>query len=144
MRGLMMDTPLTIGSIAEHVEQYHGGREIVSVTVDDPAHRTTWRECMARARRVANAVAGLGVKPGENVATLAWNDHRHLEIYYGLSGAGMICHTINPRLFAEQIVFIINHAEDRWIFIDAMFVPLIEKLADSVRTFDASPDAESA
>ncbi len=128
MRGLMMDTPLTIGSIARHVELYHGEREIVSVTADAPPVRTCWRDCMRRARRVANAMQTLGAKPGDTVATLAWNDHRHLEIYYGLSGAGYVCHTINPRLFAEQIVFIVNHAADRWIFIDSMFVPLIEKL----------------
>jgi len=129
MRGLMMNTQLTIGSIAKHVEQYHGGREIMSVTFDNPAHRYTWRECMQRARRVANAVSALGIEQGDRIGTLAWNDYRHLEIYYGLSGAGFVCHTINPRLFADQLVFIINHAEDRWLFVDAMFMPLIEKLA---------------
>lgn len=137
MRGLMMDTPLTIGSIAEHVELYHGDREIVSVTVDVPLHRTNWRDCMARARRVANAMTALGAQPGDTVGTLAWNDHRHVEVYYGLSGAGFVCHTINPRLFAEQIIFIVNHAEDRWVFVDAMFVPLIEKLAPHLTGVEA-------
>ena len=132
MHGLMMDTQLTIGSIARHVEQYHGGREIVSVTIDNPSHRYTWRDCMRRARRVANAVTALGAKPGDRVGTLAWNDYRHLEIYYGVSGAGYVCHTVNPRLFPEQLVFIINHAEDRWLFVDAMFMPLIEKLAPAL------------
>ena len=130
MQGLMMDRPLLISSIAEHAARYHGGREIVSVTVDDPRHRYTIGDCVARARQLAGALDGLGLEPGDRLGTLAWNDHRHLEIYYGVSGSGRVCHTINPRLFAEQVVFIINHAEDRWIFVDAMFVPLLEAIAD--------------
>ncbi len=132
MKGLMMDTPLLISSIAQHAERFHGDREIVSVTADNPRHRYTFREAMGRARRLANALERLGVKQGDRVASLAWNDYRHLEIYYGVSGSGYVCHTINPRLFPEQIVFIINHAEDRFICVDAMFVPLLEAVADKI------------
>ena len=132
MRGLMMNTPLLISAIAEHAARYHGGREIVSVTADNPRHRYTVAEAMARARQLANALVKLGLSEGDRVATIAWNDYRHLEIYYGVSGSGYVCHTINPRLFAEQLVFIINHAQDRWIFVDPMFLPLIEKIADKI------------
>ncbi len=128
MHGLMMDTPLLISTIAEHAEKFHGDREIVSVTMDDPRHRYTMRESVKRARKLANALGRLGLDRGDRIATIAWNDYRHLEIYYAVSGAGHVCHTINPRLFPEQLIFIINHAEDRWIFTDLMFVPLLEKL----------------
>jgi fatty-acyl-CoA synthase len=132
MKGLMMDTPLLVSAIAEHAAKFHGDREIVSVTADNPRHRYTVGEAVTRARQLANALGKLGLQQGDRVATLAWNDYRHLEIYYGISGAGYVCHTINPRLFAEQQVFIINHAEDRFIFLDVMFVPLLEALADKL------------
>ena len=132
MNGLMMNTPLLISSIAEHAEKFHGDREIVSVTADNPRHRCTFRDAIGRSKQLANALDKLGLQHGDRVATIAWNDHRHLEIYYGVSGAGYVCHTINPRLFPEQLVFIINHAEDRWIFIDLMFVPLLEKLLPQI------------
>ena len=132
MKGLMMDTQLLISSIAQHAEKFHGDREIVSVTADNPRHRHTIRDAIARAKQLANALARLGVKQGDRVASLAWNDYRHLEIYYGVSGSGYVCHTINPRLFPEQIVYIINHAEDRFICVDAMFVPLLEAIADKI------------
>ena len=132
MHGLMMDTPLLISSIAEHAARFHGDREIVSVTADNPRHSYTYSDAIGRARQLANALGTLGLEEGDRVATLAWNDYRHLEIYYGVSGAGYVCHTINPRLFAEQLVFIINHAEDRYIFVDPMFVPLLEALGDKI------------
>ncbi len=132
MHGLMMDTPLLISSIAKHAENFHGDREIVSVTMDNPRHRCTIRDVTARARKLASALDKMGLEQGDRVATIAWNDYRHLEIYYGVSGAGYVCHTINPRLFPEQLVFIINHAEDRWIFTDLMFVPLLEKLLPQI------------
>jgi fatty-acyl-CoA synthase len=132
MLGLMMNTPLLISSIAEHAAKFHAGREIVSVTADNPRHRYTYGECIGRAKQLANALGRLGAEPGDRVATLAWNDYRHIEAYYGISGAGYVCHTINPRLFPEQLVFIINHAEDRWIFTDVMFVPLLEAFADKI------------
>ena len=132
MKGLMMDTPLLISSIAQHAEKFHGDREIVSVTADNPRHSYTIRDAVARAKQLANALARLGVGQGDRVASLAWNDYRHLEIYYGVSGSGYVCHTINPRLFPEQVVYIINHAEDRFICVDAMFVPLLEAIADKI------------
>ena len=132
MLGLMMDSPLLIATIAEHAEKFHGDREIVSVTVDNPLHRYTMRDAVGRARQLANALDSLGLERGDRVATIAWNDYRHLEIYYGVSGSGRVCHTINPRLFADQLVFIINHAEDRYIFTDVMFVPLLEKLLPKI------------
>ncbi len=132
MHGLMMDTPLLISSIAEHALLNHADREIVSVTADNPMHRYTYRDCILRSRQLANALGKLGLNEGDRVATLAWNDYRHVEAYYAISSAGYVCHTINPRLFAEQLVFIINHAEDRWIMTDVMFVPLLEAIADKI------------
>ena len=132
MHGLMMNTPLLISSIAEHAEKFHGDREIVSVTADNPRHRYTFRDAIGRSKQLANALDKLGLEHGDRVATIAWNDYRHLETYYAVSGAGYVCHTINPRLFPEQLVFIINHAEDRWIFIDTMFVPLLEKILPQI------------
>ncbi len=132
MHGLMMDRPLLISSIAEHAAKFHGDREIVSVTADNPRHRCTIRDAVARSKQVARALDNLGLEQGDRVATIAWNDYRHLELYYGISGAGFVCHTINPRLFPEQLIFIINHAEDRWIFTDVMFVPLLEKLLPKI------------
>ncbi len=132
MHGLMMDTPLLISSIAKHAEKFHGEREIVSVTMDNPRHRCTIGDVTRRARQLAGALDKMGLEQGDRVATIAWNDYRHLEIYYGVSGAGYVCHTINPRLFPEQLIFIINHAEDRWIFTDLMFIPLLEKLLPQI------------
>ena len=132
MRGLMMDTPLLISSIARHAERNYADREIVSVTADDPLHRYTYGDCIRRSRQLANALARLGLARGDRIATLAWNDYRHLETYYGVGGAGYVCHTVNPRLFPEQIVFIINHAGDRWIFADPLILPLLEKIAAKI------------
>ena len=128
MNGLMMDTPLLISSILRHADRNFADREIVSVTADQPQHRYSYRECFDRTRRLANALQKLGLDRGDRIATLAWNDYRHLEAYYAIGGSGFVCHTINPRLFPEQIAFIINHAEDRWVMTDPMFVPLLEQL----------------
>lgn len=130
MRGLMMNTPLLVSSILQHADRNFPEREIFSVTVDNPQHRYTYADCFRRTRQLANAIGKLGLDQGDRIATLAWNDYRHLEIYYALGGAGYVGHTINPRLFAEQIVFMINHAQDKWIMTDPMFVPLLEKIAD--------------
>ena len=128
MHGLMMDTQLLVSSILRHAEQFHPRQEIVSVTADNPLHRYTVADCARRTRQLANALEGMNLERGDRVATLAWNDYRHLEIYYGVGGAGYVCHTVNPRLFPEQIIFIINHAEDKWVFTDPLFVPLLEKI----------------
>ena len=134
MHGLMMDTQLLVSSILRHAERNFGDREIVSVTADNSLHRYTFADCARRARRLANALDGLGLEHGDRVATLAWNDYRHLEAYYAISGAGYVCHTINPRLFPDQLVYIINHAEDQWLMVDPLFVPLVEKFADKLST----------
>ncbi|MCC5862360.1 MAG: long-chain-fatty-acid--CoA ligase [Gammaproteobacteria bacterium] len=136
MQGLMMDGALTITSVLEHAERIHGHQEIVSVTAESPRHRYTYRECFARARRLASVLAGLGIGPGDRVATLAWNDYRHMEVYYGVACSGAICHTINPRLFAEQLAWIVNHAEDRVLVIDPMFLPLVAKLRPQLPTLE--------
>lgn len=127
-----MDTQLVVSSILRHADRNFPDREIVSVTADNPLHRYSYRDCFARARRLANALEGLGLPKGDRVATLAWNDYRHLEAYYAIGGAGYVCHTINPRLFPEQIAFIINHAEDQYLLVDLLVVPLVEKIASKI------------
>jgi len=126
MNGLMMNSQLTITSIMEHADSIHGASEIVSVTSDNPNHRYTYSESFRRIRQLANALKSVGFDKGDRIATLAWNDYRHFELYYAISCSGQICHTINPRLFPEQIDFIINHAEDKWVFTDPMFLPLLK------------------
>jgi fatty-acyl-CoA synthase len=132
MQGLMMDSQLLISSILRHADRNFGDREIVSVTADNPLHRYTYKDCFRRTRQLANALGKLGLEHGDRVATLAWNDYRHLEAYYAVGGSGFVCHTVNPRLFPEQVVFIINHAEDRWILADLLMVPLLEQIADQI------------
>ena len=129
MQGLMMDFPLTITSIMEHAERVHGAQEIVSVTRDNPRHRYTYADAFGRVRQLANAMKAWGMSSSDRVATLAWNDYRHFETYYASACSGYVCHTINPRLFPEQIVYIINHAEDQYVFLDPDFWPLIEQVA---------------
>jgi fatty-acyl-CoA synthase len=129
----MMEQPLRVSSLIAHAARHHGDTEIVSRTVEGPIHRYTYAESQERAKRLANALGALGVGPGDRVGTLAWNGYRHFELYYGVSGRGAVCHTINPRLFPEQIVYIINHAEDSCLFLDLTFVPLIEALADKLK-----------
>ena len=128
MLGLMMKTPLLLSSILTHAAHAHGDVEIVSRTPDNEDHRTTYKGLYKRSSQLAQALVALGVKQGDRVATLAWNGYRHLELYYGISGLGAVCHTINPRLFVDQIVYIINHAEDRFIFFDQSFVGLVKEL----------------
>ncbi len=134
MLGLIQDRPLLLSSLIEHAALYHGDREIVSRTVEGPIHRTTWHAINSRAKRLANALVALGVKPGDRVATMAWNGYRHVELYYAVSGMGAVLHTINPRLFPEQIEYIANHAEDTLLFFDLTFAPLVEKLAPKFKT----------
>lgn len=132
MLGLMQDRPLLISSLVEFAALNHSDGEIVSRTVEGPIHRYTYKDCAVRSRQLAKALEKLGVEKSDRLGTLAWNGYRHMEVYYGVSGMGAICHTINPRLFPEQIIYIINHAEDRYIFIDLTFIPLIEKLIDHI------------
>jgi 3-(methylthio)propionyl---CoA ligase len=129
LRGLMMDEPLLVSSLIAHADKFHGDTEIVSRTVEGPIHRHTYRDAHRRARQLAQALTRLGVKQGDRVGTLAWNGYRHFELYFAVSGMGAVIHTINPRLFPEQIVYIVNHAEDGYVFFDLTFAPLVEKLA---------------
>jgi len=134
MNGSMMQLPLLISSLLVHAERHHGEQEVVSRRVEGDIHRTTYRELAARSRRMANALAGLGIKSGERVATLAWNGHRHMEIYYAVSGSGAVLHTLNPRLHPDQVVYIADHAEDQALFFDLTFLPLVEAIANRVKT----------
>jgi len=134
VKGLMLETPLLVSSLIEHAALYHGEREIVSRSVEGPIHRTTYAEVEGRAKQLVRALERLGVGHGDRVATLAWNGHRHLELYYALSGMGAVLHTLNPRLFPEQLAYIINHAEDKYLFLDATFVPLAEALVVQLST----------
>ena len=129
LRGLMMDQPLLISSLLEHAALNHGDTEIVSRTVEGQIHRYTYTDARKRAKQLAQALARLGVGMGDRVGTLAWNGYRHFELYFGVSGMGAVIHTINPRLFSEQLVYIVNHAEDRYVCFDLTFAPLVEKLA---------------
>ncbi len=128
MQGLMQDWPLTVDRILDHARNWHGEREVVTRSVEGPIERTTYAEIHRRARRVSGALLNLDVKPGDRIATLAWNTADHIEAWYGIMGIGAVCHTLNPRLFPEQLVYIINHAEDRFIFVDLTFVPLLNAI----------------
>jgi acyl-CoA synthetase (AMP-forming)/AMP-acid ligase II len=131
MKGLMQDWPLLVHTILDHAATWHGRREIVSRTVEGPIHRYTYADLDRRARMLASAAAReLGCRQGQVIATMAWNGFRHLECWYGLMSLGAVVHTLNPRLFADQLAYIINHAEDGWIFLDLSFVPLLEALQD--------------
>ena len=128
MRGLMSEQPLLIATLIQHAARFHGDVEIVSRMVDGTVHRYSYADAERRSRRLARALVRLGISPGDRVGTLAWNNYRHFELYYGVSGIGAVCHTINPRLFDEQIIYIVNHAQDRVLFIETSFIPLIERL----------------
>jgi fatty-acyl-CoA synthase len=129
MKALMQDCPLLISSLIEHANTFHPTSEIVSRTVEGPIHRCTYADIQRRSKQVANALTKLGVKLGDRIGTLAWNGYRHMELYFGVSGMGAVLHTINPRLFPEQIEYIVNHADDQYLFFDLTFAPLVEKLA---------------
>ncbi|MBI5256903.1 MAG: long-chain-fatty-acid--CoA ligase [Burkholderiales bacterium] len=137
MFGLMQDRPLLISSLIEHAATFHPATEIVSRLPEGPVHRCTWGEMRGQSKRVANALQSLGVAAGDRVGTLAWNSWRHLALYFGVSGSGAILHTVNPRLFPEQIDYIVNHAEDKVLFFDITFAPLVEKLAPRMKTVTA-------
>jgi fatty-acyl-CoA synthase len=137
MHGLMMDLPLTLTAIMRHAERSCGDEEIVSVTCDAPRHRYTYAEAFARARRLANALAARGIGAGDRVGTLAWNDYRHFELYFAVSCMGAVTHTVNPRLFPDQIAWIINHAGDRLLFVDPLVWPVVERIRHALRHVEA-------
>ena len=131
--GQMMEAPLLISTLLEHAESVHPHSEIVSRRCEGDIHRYTMKDAAARARQVANLLTSLDIQQGDRIATLAWNGYRHFELYFGISGYGAVLHTINPRLFPEQLIYIINHAEDRWIFVDLTFVPLLEAIQEHIQ-----------
>lgn len=145
LAGLMQRAPLRVIDILSYAASAHGGREIVSRLVDEPLWRYDYRGLRARAAQCANALKRLGIKPGERVATLCWNTHRHLELFYAVPGIGAVLHTVNPRLFDEQIIYTLEHAESRVLFFDRNFLPLVERLAPSlghVRAYVMTADEE--
>ena len=136
MQGLMQDWPLLCHRIVTHAARNHGDREIVTYKVEGGVHRTNYAEVEARSRQLAEALTRLGVRRGDRVASLAWNSWRHLELWYGAAGMGAVMHTVNPRLFPEQLTYIINHAADRVLAFDITFLPLVEKLAPTLETVE--------
>ena len=127
--GRMMDRPLLVSAILEHGTAQFGAQQIVSRETDGSLHRYTFTDLAARARQLANALQALGLKAGSTVGSIAWNNHRHLEAYYAVSGSGMVMHTCNPRLHPEQLAYIINHADDEVVLFDTSFAPLVKAVA---------------
>lgn len=136
MQGLMQDWSLVIHRIVDHAATQHAERPVISRSVEGPIHRTNYAEIRRRALRVAKRLSKDGIRFGDRVATLAWNTWRHLETWYGITGLGAVYHTVNPRLFDDQIVYIVNHAEDRLLFLDLTFVPIMERLQDRLPTIE--------
>jgi acyl-CoA synthetase (AMP-forming)/AMP-acid ligase II len=145
MIGLMQDRPLLISSLIDHAARYHPDVEIVSRTCEGEVVRSNWRNLSERVAKLANALKRLGIKPGDRVASLAWNTHRHVELYFAVSGIGAVLNTVNPRLFPEQIEYILNHAENRILFFDITFAGIVANLqpkCPSIETHIALTDAE--
>ncbi|WP_209427793.1 3-(methylthio)propionyl-CoA ligase [Pararhodobacter sp. SW119] len=136
MRGQMMDQPLLISSLLVHAERHHGSREVVSRRCEGDLHRYSYRDLARRCRQVANALAGMGLGRGDRIGTIAWNGYRHLELYYGGSGSGLVVHTLNPRLHPDQLVWIADDAQDRAMFFDLTFLPLVEATAARFATVE--------
>jgi len=136
MLGLMQDWPLLVHKIVDHAATYHGSREVVTRTVEGPIVRSNYREIARRSHKVAHALDRLGIRLGDRVATMAWNTARHIETWYGIAGIGAIYHTLNPRLFPDQIVYIVNHAGDRVLFFDITFAKLVEEIAPRCPTIE--------
>lgn len=145
MLGLMQDYPLLTHTILDHAALNHGERELVTRSIEGPIRRTTLADIRTRALKVAKALELEGVKLGDRIATMAWNTDRHVETWFGIMGNGAICHTLNPRLFADQIAYIVNHAEDDIMFVDLTFIPIVEALLDrfaTVRKYIVLTDSE--
>ncbi len=132
MQSLMQQRPLMISSIIEFAERWYPDVEVVSRSTEGPIHRYSYKDMGVRARKLASSLSTLGIAAGDRVGTLAWNGYRHLELYYGVSGSGAVLHTVNPRLFAEQMAYVIDHAGDQVIFSDLTFIPLLEGLQDKL------------
>ncbi|MFM6996275.1 MAG: AMP-binding protein, partial [Limnohabitans sp.] len=127
--GLMMDRPLLISAVLEHGAAQHGRQQVVSRETHGPLHRYTYTDVASRARQLANALKAMDLEPGHVIGSIAWNNHRHLEAYYGVSGSGMVMHTCNPRLHPQQLIYILNHAEDRVVLFDSTFAPIVQAIA---------------
>jgi fatty-acyl-CoA synthase len=136
MLGLMQDWPLLCHKVIDHAAACHGDRRVVSRSVEGPIHETDYRTIRTRALAFAKRLEREGIAAGDRVATMAWNTWRHLEAWYGITGIGAVYHTLNPRLFPQQLVWIMNHAEDRILFVDLTFLPLVEKIAPSVPSLE--------
>ena len=136
MLGLMQDWSLLLHRIIDHAANFHGERKVISRSIEGPIHTTDYRQVRARALKVSQRLSKDGIKLGDRVATLAWNTWRHLEAWYGIVGIGAIYHTVNPRLFPDQVIWIINHAEDRVMMTDLTFVPFLEKIANKLPTIE--------
>lgn len=131
--GQMMDYPLTIDRILEHANRLYPHKKISTKLADGSFHQYTYADLFKRVKRLGNVLHRLGIKPGDRVATFSWNNYQHLELYFGIPGCGAVCHTLNIRLSADQLIYIINHAEDKLIFVDASLLPLLEPIADKVK-----------
>ena len=134
MLGNMQEGQLLISGLIEHAETYHKDTEIVSRSVEGPIHRYTLKDAADRSRKLANALGKLDLQQGDVVGTLAWNTFRHFELYFGVSGIGCVVNTVNPRLFPEQLIYIINHAKNKYLFVDLTFVELVESISDSLES----------
>ena len=137
MRALMMDTPLLISALLRHAANACADQQIVSRTVAGPIHRYTYAQAHQRSCQLANALVAYGITLGDRIGTIAWNGFRHFEIYFAVSGMGAVCHTMNPRLSPDQLVYIINHAGDRLLFVDTTFLPLVEAIASQLTDLEA-------
>jgi fatty-acyl-CoA synthase len=149
MQGLMMDYPLTLDRILEHANRLFPHKQITTLLPDGSLHRYTYADMYTRVKRLAKALGKLGVEPGDRVGTFAWNNYQHAELYFGIPGAGAVCHTLNIRLFPEQLAYVVNHAEDKVVFIDATLLPLYERVAPEIDCvqhyilFNASRDIDT-
>ena len=132
MNGLMMDYPLSIDRILEHANRLYPEKNIFTKLPDGSMHRYTYAHLYRRVRRLGNVLERVGVHRGDRVGTFSWNNYQHLELYFGIPCAGAICHTINVRLFPDQLAFVVNHAEDRVIFADGTLLPLLERVAERI------------
>ena len=137
MLGHMQDNPINLISILQHAGRWHPEREVVTHTVEGSIHRQTYADTLLRATRLATRLEDYGIRRGDCVGTLGWNTHRHLEAWYAISGQGAVCHTVNPRLFAEQITYIVSHAGDRMLFVDLTFVDLVAALLPNLPSVEA-------
>ncbi|RME48582.1 MAG: fatty-acid--CoA ligase [Caldilineae bacterium] len=132
MQGLMMDYPLTVDRILEHANRLYPRKHIITKLPDGSFHRYTYADLYKRVKKLANVLVNLGVEPGDRVGTFAWNNYQHVEFYFGIPGAGAVCHTLNIRLFPEQLAYVVNHAEDKVVFIEGSLLPLYERVADQI------------